>query len=92
MRASAYLLAAPGVVTMLGGTRAEAEPVKLATWNLNILHDVVGESLRDRAPARSEDDYELLRKYRDRLGTDVIALQEVNGPKAARLVFSRRRV
>jgi hypothetical protein len=36
---------------------------------------------------RTEADYELLRKYRDRLGADVIALQEVNGPKAAALMF-----
>jgi hypothetical protein len=54
---------------------------------MNNLHHVLGEPLRDRAPARSEEDYELLRKYRDRLGADVIALQEVNGPRAAGLVF-----
>jgi hypothetical protein len=54
---------------------------------MNNLHHVLGEPLRDRAPARSEEDYELLRKYRDRLGADIIALQEVNGPKAAGLVF-----
>jgi endonuclease I/endonuclease/exonuclease/phosphatase family metal-dependent hydrolase len=66
---------------------AVAESIKVATWNMNNLHHFVGEPLRDGAPARSEEDYNLLRKYRDRLGTDVIALQEVNGPKAAALVF-----
>jgi hypothetical protein len=65
---------------------AAAESIKVATWNMTYLHHVPGEPLRDRAPARSEEDYELLRKYRDRLGADVIALQEVNGPKAG-LVF-----
>jgi hypothetical protein len=66
---------------------AAAESIKVATLNMNNLHHVLGEPLRDRAPARSEEDYELLRKYRDRLGADIIALQEVNGPKAAGLVF-----
>ncbi|HSA82372.1 MAG TPA: endonuclease/exonuclease/phosphatase family protein [Geminicoccaceae bacterium] len=61
--------------------------MKLATWNMNNLHHVLGEPLRSGAPARTEADYELLRKYRDRLGADIIALQEVNGPKAAGLVF-----
>jgi endonuclease/exonuclease/phosphatase family metal-dependent hydrolase len=56
-------------------------------WNLNNLHHVLGEPLRSGAPARTEADYELLRMYRDRLDADVIALQEVNGPKAASLVF-----
>jgi hypothetical protein len=31
--------------------------------------------------------HHVLGEYRDRLGADVIALQEVNGPKAAALVF-----
>jgi hypothetical protein len=43
--------------------------------------------LRPGAPARSEADHVLLQEYRDRLDADVVALQEVNGPKAAALVF-----
>jgi endonuclease I/endonuclease/exonuclease/phosphatase family metal-dependent hydrolase len=66
---------------------AAAESIKVAAWNMNNLHHVVDEPLRSGAPARSEADYALLREYRDRLGADVIALQEVNGPKAAALVF-----
>jgi hypothetical protein len=73
--------------TMLANASAQAATVKLATWNMHNLHHVVGEPLRSGAPARTEADYELLRKYRDRLNADVIALQEVNGPKAAALVF-----
>jgi endonuclease/exonuclease/phosphatase family metal-dependent hydrolase len=72
---------------MLANAGAQAATVKLATWNMNNLHNVVGEPLRPGAPTRSEADYELLRKYRDRLNADVIALQEVNGPRAAGLVF-----
>jgi hypothetical protein len=72
---------------LLASASADAATVKLATWNLNNLHRVLGEPLRSGAPARAEADYELPRKYRDRLGADVIALQEVNGPKAVGLVF-----
>jgi hypothetical protein len=73
--------------TLLASASAHAATIKLATWNMNNLHHVLGEPLRSGAPARSEEDYELLRKYRDRLDADVIALQEVNGPKAAGLVL-----
>jgi hypothetical protein len=73
--------------TILVSTRAEAATIEVATWNLNNLHYVIGEPLRERAPARSADDYATLRKYRDRVGADIYALQEVNGPKAAALVF-----
>jgi hypothetical protein len=64
-----------------------AESIKVAAWNMNNLHIVLEEPLRPGAPDRTQTDYELLRKYRDRLDADVIALQEVNGPKAAALVF-----
>jgi hypothetical protein len=43
--------------------------------------------LRDRAPSRDAKDIEDLRTVRDRLAADIVALQEVNGPKAARLIF-----
>jgi endonuclease/exonuclease/phosphatase family metal-dependent hydrolase len=33
------------------------------------------------------EDIEVLREVRDRIGADVIALQEVNGPRAAQLAF-----
>ena len=86
MRTAGSIAAALGI-TVLVSTTGEAATIKLATWNMNNLHFVVGEPLRSGAPARTVADYELLRKYRDRLGADVIALQEVNGPKAAGLVF-----
>ena len=73
--------------TLLTSTTAASATIKLAAWNLNNLHFVVDEPLRDGAPSRSEEDYQLLQKYRDRLDADVIALQEVNGPRAAGLVF-----
>jgi len=70
-----------------GVSLAAAETITIATWNLNNLHHEIGMPLRDRAPARSAEDYAILRKYAKRLNADIVALQEVNGPKAARLVF-----
>jgi hypothetical protein len=58
---------------------------------VNNLHHVLGEPLPSGAPVRTEADYAILREYRDRLGADVIALQEVKGPKAAALVSTPRR-
>jgi endonuclease/exonuclease/phosphatase family metal-dependent hydrolase len=66
---------------------ASARAISIASWNLNNLHHVAGEPLRDRAPVRYEEDYATLRLYAERLNADIIALQEVNGPQAARRVF-----
>ena len=70
----------------LMSTAASAE-IRVASWNLNNLHHQLDEPLRPGAPARTEADIEILRKYRDRADADIFALQEVNGPKAAQLVF-----
>jgi hypothetical protein len=85
MRRTAVLTAA--ILTLVPLFPAAAETVRVATWNLANLHHVVGEPLRPGAVARTEADYALLREYRDRLGADLVAFQEVNGPKAAALVF-----
>ena len=78
---------ASAAAILLANASVHAATIKLATWNMNNLHYVIGEPLRDGAQSRSEEDYQLLREYRDRLDADVIALQEVNGPRAAGLVF-----
>jgi exonuclease III len=70
----------------LMSTAASAE-IRVASWNLNNLHHRLEEPLRPGAPARTATDIEILRKYRDRANADVFALQEVNGPRAAQLVF-----
>lgn len=75
------------LVALYCAAPAWADPVRIATWNIANLHYETGVPLRDRASARSEADYALLREYRDRVGADVWALQEVNGPKAVRRVF-----
>src|SRR5918997_634740 len=88
---SARLLAA-GVVALWAGwagtlPAAAEETIRVATWNIANLHHVVGEALRPGAAVRSEGDYAILRKYARRMNADIVAMQEVNGPRAARLVF-----
>ena len=78
-----------GIIVLLGNPSwsGATETLRIATWNLNNLHDEIGVPLRDRTPARSSEDYAVLRKYAKRLNADIVALQEVNGPKAAKRVF-----
>jgi 5'-nucleotidase (lipoprotein e(P4) family) len=40
-----------------------------------------------KRPPRTEADYATLRKYAAKIGADIVALQEVDGPDAAALVF-----
>ena len=63
------------------------EAVRLGTWNINNLNETTGEPLRSRAPARHDSDYALLRKYREQMDADVIALQEMGSPRAATSIF-----
>jgi hypothetical protein len=47
----------------------------------------VGEPLRSQATAWSGEDYPIQRRYADKLPVGTIAFQEVNGEKAAGMVF-----
>jgi hypothetical protein len=58
--------------------------VRLATWNLEHLAASNGTGCRPRTDA----DYKTLRDHADRLGADVISLQEIESEAAARRVFS----
>jgi hypothetical protein len=58
--------------------------VRLATWNLEHLAAKNGTGCRPRTDA----DYAALRDHANRLGADVISLQEVENEAAARRVFS----
>ena len=49
MRTTACVATALGL-TMLASATAEPATIKIAAWNLNNLHFVVDEPLRDRAP------------------------------------------
>ena len=72
------------------GTPAPAEWIRIATWNLNLLHWRTDGALWRGAAARNEADYRTLARYARSLNADVIALQEVNGPRAAARVFPLR--
>jgi endonuclease/exonuclease/phosphatase family metal-dependent hydrolase len=71
----------------LWATASFAETVRVATWNINNLNDKSDVPLRDRAPIRVDADYDALKRYRDLLGADVIALQEMGNPAAVERVF-----
>jgi len=61
--------------------------IRIATWNIGNLHAKLDEPLREGAPARNAEDIRRLNKVREAIDADVFALQEVNGPVAARLIF-----
>ena len=89
--------AGSGAVEMPGGAGdspaaapAPAEWIRIATWNLNRLHWRTGGALWRGAVARSPEDYRTLARYARVLDADVIAFQEVNGPRAAARVFPPR--
>ena len=73
-----------------GTPPAPPEWIRIASWNLNLLHWRTGGAVWRGAPARSEGDYRTLARYARALAADVIAFQEVNGPRAAARVFPAR--
>ena len=73
-----------------GSPPAPAEWIRIASWNLNRLHWRTGGALWRGAAARSNEDYRTLARYARILNADVIAFQEVNGPRAAARVFPPR--
>ena len=81
---------AAGTVTPAGRPPVPAEWIRIATWNLNLLHWRTGGALWRGAVARNEADYRTLARYARNLNADVIALQEVNGPRAAARIFPLR--
>ncbi|MGE0224886.1 MAG: endonuclease/exonuclease/phosphatase family protein [Acetobacteraceae bacterium] len=83
----APLLATIGLLLVVRA--AVAADIKLATWNLNWLttRDAGSPGLPPDLQPRSADDFQRLRTYARELDADVIAIQEVDGYSAARLVF-----
>ena len=73
-----------------GRPPAPPEWIRIATWNLNLLHWRTGGALWRGAVARSDEDYRTLARYVRVLDADVIAFQEVNGPRAASRIFPPR--
>lgn len=73
---------------LLCGSAAAAE-LKVATWNLEwlTLRHAGDPILPDGVVPKSAADRAVLRRYAEALDADVIALQEVDGPEAARDIF-----
>ena len=63
---------------------ASAEPLVIASWNVEHLRDQNGEG----PVPRQDADYARLAAYAAALGADVIALQEIENEAAARRVFA----
>ncbi len=78
---------------VLATSAAQAEPLKVSTWNLDWL------TTRTRAEAhlpsdvhpRRPEDFTRLSAYAAKLGADIVAFQEVDGPQAAAMVFDPAR-
>ena len=62
---------------------ARAEPLEIASWNIENLRAEVGVGMVKRTAA----DFAALRAAALALGADIVALQEVDGPEAAARVF-----
>ena len=81
------------LLAVVSAARLEAQELKLATWNLDWLTTrAAGDPrLPPNVRQRSPEDLARLRDYATRLGADVLALQEVDGPEAAALILDPAR-
>lgn len=80
LRCLLILLLLPGIA---GAVSAGAAELVVATWNIEHLAAADGAGCRPRVEA----DYAILRAVADRLGADIIALQEIENADAAARVF-----
>ncbi len=77
------------VVLSVAGCRAQARELKVATWNLEWL---TARTMGDPAlPAdvmpKTAPDWAVLRDYASKLDADVVAMEEVDGPAIASVLF-----
>ena len=79
------------LLTILGAigtvSRAPADALTLATWNVADLHHETGVALRIGSVAREDVDYARLAAAAKRIGGDVIALQEIGSLAALERIF-----
>ena len=68
---------------------AQANELKLATWNIAwaTLRGADDRDMPRDVRPRTDADWALLRQYAARLDADIIAFQEIDGPRAAARVF-----
>ncbi len=102
MRPTALLLSL-ALVLAAGEAQAQSR-IRIASWHIDDLWHEAGKALRvaengSAVTVRSGDDFEALRRQAELLDADVIALQSIGSPQAARrvlpagsyhLVFSRQ--
>jgi endonuclease/exonuclease/phosphatase family metal-dependent hydrolase len=74
------------ILCLAAATGARAADLKIATWNLNWLTRRQA-GLPEDVTVREPADFDRLRAYAKDLNADVVALQEVDGPETARLLF-----
>lgn len=74
---------------LLVASPAWAADLKVATWNLEwlTLRRAGDPALPQNVRPKGPESHALLRRYAEELAADVVALQEVDGPEAAALVF-----
>lgn len=83
------ILILPFLLLPLLGQQAAAEGLKVATWNLNwlTLRHTGDPALPADVQTRDQADFTRLRGYAAALGADVVAIEEVDGPAAAAVLF-----
>lgn len=83
----------PLLLALLLAAPASGQEIKLATWNIAwlTLRPAGHPDLPGDVRARTQEDFGLLRAYAERLGADVVALQEIDGEPAAARVFDPAR-
>jgi len=75
------------LVASVDPTHAETA-LRIASWNIANLYEKAGEELRPGiGTRRQEQDFEALKRYADALDADIVLLQEIGTPDAARRLF-----
>ncbi len=79
------------VLAILLPLPASAEDLKVATWNLNWLttRPTGDRALPSDVQSRTDEDFGLLARYAQELSADLIAIEEVDGFRAASKLFPR---
>jgi len=81
--------AAPVTAAAAAPALSRDEIVRVMTWNIANLHFETNKPLpgRPNAPQRSDQDFQRIARIITDLDPDIIALQEVNGPKAVERIL-----
>lgn len=74
-------------LTVQSSASTPVDALRIGTWNIANLHHETGVALRSRAFAREDRDYDRLAELAAEMDLDIVALQEIGSPKAARRIF-----